>query len=65
MSFEQAKNISKKLQNSKHISALIYFRITSVKEQKLSYKHNKALQTHITKIEYTTKKGDIISTLEL
>ena len=59
---EEAKKLSKQLQKSRHITAVIYITIQGAEEQKLTWRHQKALVTKIDKVEYITQNGHTIYT---
>lgn len=65
LAFDKAKELSSVLQRSRRITAVIYVTITGVKEEKLNWKHNKALVTKINKVEYFTNKGKLITKFKL
>ena len=65
MPLEEAKSLSKMLQKTRHISAVIYISITRAKEAKLSWNHHKALVAKILKVEYFNDEGNILSASNL
>jgi len=60
---DAAKSLSGKLQQSRAITAVVYCRINGTQEKQMNYRDFKVMMAHVTKVDFLTDDGALISTI--